>query len=105
MSESYYVEVETFGEGNRMVLVHTSHSELESWIQKDYDVRQEIVDDMYQADFNYEIKEFSKENIYDEVLGDRMGFTGELGDFNYTIINIGNIQPINLDQIKEKANE
>ena len=40
MSNSYHVEVETFGEGNRSVLVHTSKSKLENWIQEDYDNRQ-----------------------------------------------------------------
>jgi len=104
MSESFLVEVETFGKGNRNVLAHTSKSKLENWIQEDYDTRQDIVDDMFQADFNYDIEEFSEENIYNEVLGDRMGFSGQSGDYNYTITNICSIEPIDLSKIKEKEN-
>ena len=105
MSGSFLVEVETFGKGNRNVLAHTPKSKLENWIQEDYDTRQDIVDDMFQADFNYDIEEFSEENIYNEVLGDRMGFSGQSGDYNYAITNIRSIEPIDLNELKEKEND
>jgi len=103
MSNSYHVEVETFGEGNRSVLVHTSKSKLENWIQEDYDKRQEIIDKLFNADFNYDIEKFSEENIYNELIGDRMGFTGQPKDYNYTITKIINIEPITMKQIKYVA--
>lgn len=106
MSRSFLVEVETYGEGDRCVIVHTPKSELENWIQEDYDTRQEIVDDMFQADFNYNIKgDLTVEEIRNEVLGDRMGFSGQSGDYNYTITNICSIKPIDLNEIREKEND
>tara|TARA_R100000995_G_scaffold84633_1_gene64006 strand:- start:376 stop:690 length:315 start_codon:yes stop_codon:yes gene_type:complete len=103
MRESYCVEVETFGEGNRTVLVHTINSDLESWIDEDYDARTEIIDDLFEPEFNYNIVKFSEENVYNEVLGDRMGFIGQLDDYKYTIIKICEIKLINLDELKGRV--
>ena len=72
-------------------------------IQEDYDNRQEIIDKLFNADFNYDIEKFSEENIYNELIGDRMGFTGQPKDYNYTITKIINIEPITMKQIKYVA--
>ena len=52
------------------------------------------LDDNFYAEFNYDIIDGKIDSILNELIGDRMGFEGELTDYQYTITKVVKISEI-----------
>ena len=97
--KSYLAEVETYGEDRdgrdyheRNVLLHMKNSDLERWCQEEGDYDE--LDDNFYSEFNYDIIDGKIDSILNELIGDRMGFEGELTDYQYTITKVVKISEI-----------
>ena len=97
VEKSYVATVQCFGLiTKRRVLLHGHESDLEEWIDEDFEKRQEKIDEKFQAEYQYDIHlgDMTIEAVHNALIGDDMGFKGEPNDYKYRIIRVLTIDEI-----------
>jgi hypothetical protein len=88
--------------------VHIGNSAFQKWLDDEsdndvYNKKQALIDEIYNFEFNYEIKnDISMADIFTELLGDQMGFwDDEPNDWIYKITSIEYYEKVDLKLFQE----
>tara|TARA_R110001599_G_scaffold166695_2_gene356505 strand:- start:1169 stop:1558 length:390 start_codon:yes stop_codon:yes gene_type:complete len=100
--KSYVATVQCFGLiTKRRVLLHGHESDLEEWIDEDFEKRQEKIDEKFQAEYQYDVHlgDMTIEAVHNALIGDDMGFKGQVfkgqvDDYKCRIIRVLTIDEI-----------